>query len=138
MSRPQLESFARDGRLSLQKLWFFLQPSLRTLATLDDVIFSAPFAMGTTCGCCATRVSTPPHLTDTRLAPSSRARPGGALLNSVHKASARSGDAQARSVARFLLERAAVPYIRMLEKWIFYGVLEDPHGEFMVRVVMCV
>lgn len=58
---------------------------------------------------------------------------GGALLNSVHKASARSGDAQARSVARFLLERAAVPYIRMLEKWIFYGVLEDPHGEFMVR-----
>lgn len=54
----QLESFAREGRLSLQKLWFFLQPSLRTLATLDDVIFSAPFAMGTALrvpahGCCA-------------------------------------------------------------------------------------
>ena len=59
-------------------------------------------------------------------------------MNSVHKASARSGDAQARGVARFLLERAAVPYIRMLEKWIFYGELEDPHKEFMVCVCVCV
>ena len=56
----------------------------------------------------------------------------------MHKASARSGDAQARGVARFLLERAAVPYIRMLEKWIFYGELEDPHKEFMVCVCVCV
>ena len=56
----QLENFARQGRLSLQKLWFFLQPSMRTLSTLDAVIFASPFAMGTTprvcgavwrCGC---------------------------------------------------------------------------------------
>lgn len=98
----KLEHTARRGELSLQKLWFFIQPSLRTLGALDTVLYAAPSATG------------------------------GALLNSVYRFASRSGDAKARSLTHFLLERAASPYLRMLGRWVFHGSVEDPYGEFMV------
>lgn len=59
---------------------------------------------------------------------------GGALLNAIHAAALRSGDRQAQRVARFLLERAAEPYLGMVEQWIYHGIVTDAHEEFMVRL----
>ncbi|RHY62337.1 hypothetical protein DYB38_000249, partial [Aphanomyces astaci] len=56
---------------------------------------------------------------------------GGALLSVIAQLPT-SGDAKATSVLNFLLEKASVPYLKMLEKWIYYGDLHDPYDEFMV------
>jgi hypothetical protein len=57
---------------------------------------------------------------------------GGALLNALCDSLDRSADKDARALALFLLERAASPYLRMLERWVFAGVLDDKFHEFMV------
>ncbi|EGZ27251.1 hypothetical protein PHYSODRAFT_470864 [Phytophthora sojae] len=80
----QLEHQARCGATgmdgatpyTIQKLWYHVQPSLRTLEMLSllvDALFS------------------------------------------------------------FLMERASVPYLKMVERWIYHGDLVDPYDEFMIR-----
>ncbi|EEY58484.1 gamma-tubulin complex component, putative [Phytophthora infestans T30-4] len=73
----QLEHLARktDGAASftIQKLWYYVQPSLRTLEMLSLLVFS------------------------------------------------------------FLMERASVPYLKMVERWVYHGDLVDPYDEFMIR-----
>lgn len=88
--------------LSLQQLWFYLQPSLRTLAALDALLHSAATATG------------------------------GALLSALSASLSRSGDDSARALGGFLLERAAAPYLRALQRWLYAGELDDPHAEFLV------
>ena len=34
---------------------------------------------------------------------------------------------------RYLLERASLPYIKILFRWIYRGELRDSYGEFMVK-----
>lgn len=34
---------------------------------------------------------------------------------------------------RFLMQSALEPYIRILGKWVQFGILEDFHGEFFVE-----
>ena len=99
----QLEGQARAGRLSLQRLWFYAQPSSRTLGALSRICAeAAPFS-------------------------------GGALLNAVHAtAVGGSVDQHAREVYAFLLHKAAAPLLRMLERWLYEGELDDPYDEFMV------
>uniref|UniRef100_H3H2V3 Gamma tubulin complex component C-terminal domain-containing protein n=1 Tax=Phytophthora ramorum TaxID=164328 RepID=H3H2V3_PHYRM len=36
-------------------------------------------------------------------------------------------------VFSFLMERASVPYLKMVERWIYHGDLVDPYDEFMIR-----
>ncbi|RLN64304.1 hypothetical protein BBP00_00003556 [Phytophthora kernoviae] len=43
------------------------------------------------------------------------------------------GDTNARKVFSFLMERASVPYLKMVERWIYHGDLVDPYDEFMIR-----
>lgn len=89
--------------LSLQQLWYYLQPSLRTITSLDTILYSQPFGNG------------------------------GALLNSVSSFVTSSGDESVRTLATFLLERAAQPMLRWLEQWLFHGILEDPFREFFIN-----
>jgi len=89
--------------LTLQQLWFHLQPALRSLEGLDALCQ----AVGQT--------------------------KGGALLNKLRAAGAGCGDDRSAQTHAYLLEKAAGPYMAMLEKWICRGVLEDPYGEFMVK-----
>jgi gamma-tubulin complex component 2 len=100
----QLEHQMQLGQLSLQKLWFYVQPSLRSLEILAAI---------------AQRV---------------RNSTGGALLNAIHKLSLSSGDPKSKMVYRYLIENAAVPYLEMLELWIYQGVIRDPYEEFMICV----
>ncbi|GAB5031649.1 gamma-tubulin complex component 2 [Nannochloropsis oceanica] len=89
--------------LTLQQLWFHLQPALRGLEGL---------------GALCARV---------------RNKKGGQLLNELRAAVAGSGDEKSAQTHSFLLEKAAGPYMVMLEGWIYRGVLEDPYCEFMIR-----
>jgi hypothetical protein len=45
------------------------------------------------------------------------------------------GDREARSVLMRLQKAAAVPYCRVLARWLYEGVVEDPYGE-LARWVM--
>ncbi len=101
----QLEHQFRQGQLSLQKLFFFVQPALRTLAALDDVV----------------------HAVGHRI--------GGALLNVLDRLRAESGgDRRVRALFTYLLGRAAVPTFEMLTRWVHHGDVDDAYGEFMIAV----
>ncbi len=99
----QLEDAHFEKDLSLQKLWFFVQPSIKTLEFLHTISLK-----------CA-RVN------------------GGALLNALHSGFPRQSDAKLGAIYRFLMQKAARPYLKMLEGWIYHGVIRDPFDEFMVK-----
>ena len=98
----QLEHQHRQERLTLQKLWFFVQPALHTMILLRDV--------------CATAGTSS----------------GGCLLNVLFTKADRGGDEKSTELHAFLLARAAAPYLDMLRRWVYEGVLDDPYHEFMV------
>ncbi|GLE06230.1 hypothetical protein PINS_up015472 [Pythium insidiosum] len=101
----QLEHQMQAAELTLQRLWFFVQPSLRTMETLRRLTDACRHSGG-----------------------------GGALLSEIQRMSASlAGDSAARQLFSFLLERASQPYLAMLERWIYHGDLVDPYDEFMVR-----
>ena len=99
----QLEHQLRSEVLTLRKLWFFVQPALHTMLLLRQVTERA-------CGM------------------------GGELLNVLHAMVFSQGvvDGRSSETLNFLLAQAAVPYLGMLRRWIFEGILEDPYNEFMV------
>lgn len=147
----QLETLMKSGTLSLQKCWFYLQPSLRTLSVLCK-------------------------LTD-----ACRELSGGALLSEIHQAQERCRGTKDQALFQDLLSKACVPYfgtcgvltivsscceysdieiiceysdvhiqifmfshnysdanismmyLEMLTSWIRRGKVSDPYQEFFVR-----
>eukprot|EP00916_Digyalum_oweni_P010227 GHVL01017152.1.p1 GENE.GHVL01017152.1~~GHVL01017152.1.p1 ORF type:complete len:797 (+),score=153.26 GHVL01017152.1:682-3072(+) len=99
----QLETLQRRGELSLLKLWYYLQPCLLAFEMLAAVC-KAVFKCK-----------------------------GGQLLNGVQEfMHLRNSTKTARSLCEFLLAKTSVPYLKMLENWIYEGVIEDVWGEFFV------
>uniref|UniRef100_A0A8C4NDF2 Gamma-tubulin complex component n=2 Tax=Eptatretus burgeri TaxID=7764 RepID=A0A8C4NDF2_EPTBU len=102
----QLENLYRHGGLSLQKVWFYVQPTLRTMELLSSIAISVYK------GACT----------------------GGATLSLLHeRAFNTTGDAQAQELCLYLTKAASVPYFEILEKWIYKGIIQDPYSEFMVE-----
>ncbi|XP_025097324.1 gamma-tubulin complex component 2-like [Pomacea canaliculata] len=102
----QLEHQYRVGQLSLQKMWFYLQPTMRTLDILASI------ANSINRGECI----------------------GGAVLSLLHeKTSNLIGDAKSQELCLYLTQSACIPYFEILEKWIFKGVIRDPFSEFLVE-----
>ncbi|XP_004579789.1 gamma-tubulin complex component 2 isoform X1 [Ochotona princeps] len=102
----QLEQLHRQGLLSLQKLWFYIQPAMRTV----DILASL-----------ATSVDKGECL-------------GGATLSLLHDRTVNyTGDSQAQELCLYLTKAASVPYFEVLEKWIYRGIINDPYSEFMVE-----
>ncbi|XP_058154066.1 gamma-tubulin complex component 2 [Dasypus novemcinctus] len=102
----QLEQLQRQGLLSLQKLWFYVQPTMRTLDILASV---------------ATSVDKGECL-------------GGSTLSLLHDRSFNyTGDSQAQELCLYLTQAASVPYFEILERWIYRGLIDDPYSEFMVE-----
>lgn len=102
----QLEHQYRMGQLSLQKMWFYLQPTIRTLEIL------AAISNSINRGECI----------------------GGAVLSLLHeKTSSLIGDAKSQELCLFLTQSACVPYFEILEKWIYKGIIRDPYSEFLVE-----
>uniref|UniRef100_F6VFC0 Gamma-tubulin complex component n=1 Tax=Macaca mulatta TaxID=9544 RepID=F6VFC0_MACMU len=102
----QLEQLHRQGLLSLQKLWFYIQPAMRTM----DILASL-----------ATSVDKGECL-------------GGSTLSLLHDRSfSYTGDSQAQELCLYLTKAASAPYFEVLEKWIYRGIIHDPYSEFMVE-----
>lgn len=59
---------------------------------------------------------------------------GGSVLRLLTERLAHfSGDPAARKVLEGLLRDASRPYMAMLNSWLHYGTIKDPHGEFLIR-----
>lgn len=59
---------------------------------------------------------------------------GGALLNALECLKHDYlGDANAKILFHFLLNKAAIPYFDILRRWVEDGTLHDPYGEFMIE-----
>ncbi|CAM9988881.1 unnamed protein product, partial [Laminaria digitata] len=94
-----------QGKLSLQRLWFYVQPSMRTMESLEVLTV---------------------ELKDVK---------GGELLRRLRTLAGTGGDEASRQLHTFLLHQASVPYLEMLETWIYDGSLNDQYGEFMIDQV---
>ncbi|XP_013870241.1 gamma-tubulin complex component 2 [Austrofundulus limnaeus] len=102
----QLEHLQRQGLLSLQKLWFYIQPTMRTMEILASIASSLDK------GDCM----------------------GGSTLSLLHDRTFNyTGDSQAQELCLYLTKAASVPYFEILEKWIYRGIIKDPYSEFMVE-----
>jgi gamma-tubulin complex component 2 len=101
----QLEGQLKLGKLTLQGMWYFVQPPMSALRLAATLAADA----------------------------SSNKLRGAALLDSLSaRCSASAGDVHAHRLAIRLLRAAAEPYFQMLEQWICNGEVDDPWNEFMV------
>uniref|UniRef100_A0A0D3FXL2 Gamma-tubulin complex component n=1 Tax=Oryza barthii TaxID=65489 RepID=A0A0D3FXL2_9ORYZ len=101
----QLEHQFRLGRLSVQGLWFFCQRMMSSLNALAVLVEKAI----------------------------SNNTSGSATLNLLQsQAKAMAGDSAVRSLLEKMTECASAAYLRMLERWVYEGVIDDPYGEFFI------
>ena len=93
----QVEHQFRRGYLTLQKLWFYVQPSLKTLETLANV------AVMIDKGNCK----------------------GASILTLLHeKTEAYLGDPKGRDLCLYLTQASCASYFEMLQMWIYEGKLQ--------------
>ncbi|XP_021772290.1 gamma-tubulin complex component 2-like [Chenopodium quinoa] len=101
----QLEHQFRLGRLSLQGLWFYCQPMMGSMKALSSVIQKAL----------------------------SNDYAGVDVLNLFQsQAKAMAGDHVVRSLLEKMSDCASSAYLKMLERWVYEGVIDDPYGEFFI------
>lgn len=101
----QLEHQFRLGRLSVQGLWFYCQPMMGSMQALSIVIKKA----------------------------SAKSIVGSAVLNLLQsQAKAMAGDHVVRSLLEKMIQSASSAYLVILERWVYEGVIDDPHGEFFI------
>ncbi|EGI64216.1 PREDICTED: gamma-tubulin complex component 2-like isoform X1 [Acromyrmex echinatior] len=103
----QLETEHIHGKLSLQKLWFYIQPTMLTMSILSQIT-------STIC--------------------KANAR-GGKVLSLLHEQTLNnvSGEAKSKELCLYLMQAASMPYMQILEKWVYKGVICDPYQEFFVE-----
>ena len=91
------------GDLTLAKLLFYLQPSLKIMEGLRKLTYN-----------------------------SDRLK-GGALLSRLYEIINETTDQQTLQIYSFLLNKSFVPYIDFLGKWIYHGVVDDIYEEFLIK-----
>ena len=102
----QLEMEHVRGKLNLQKLWFYIQPTMIAMSILNQI----------TSTICKANAK------------------GGKVLSLLHEqANNISGEAKFKELCLFLIQTANVPYMQILEKWVYKGVICDPYEEFFVE-----
>ena len=102
----QLETQFLQGKLTLQKLWYYVQPCLHTMSLLAQVAV----AIG-----------------------KGRCRGGKTLSTLHHLMGNYTGDERSQELGMHLATSACVPYFEMLGYWVFQGEVRDPYSEFMVQ-----
>eukprot|EP00929_Paragymnodinium_shiwhaense_P097537 TRINITY_DN59193_c0_g1_i1.p1 TRINITY_DN59193_c0_g1~~TRINITY_DN59193_c0_g1_i1.p1 ORF type:complete len:1038 (-),score=126.78 TRINITY_DN59193_c0_g1_i1:350-3463(-) len=98
----QLETSLRAGNLSIAKLWYYVQPSIDTMAVLHQVV-NHVFEMT-----------------------------GGMVLNGIEEVMLRSSLTTAQDLCEYLLQQASRPYFETISRWVYNGQLDDPYGEFFI------
>lgn len=101
----QLEHQFRLQRLSIQGLWFYIQPMMASMQALSFVV--KKIASGDLMGSSVLN-----------------------LLQSQAKAMA--GDSAVRSLLEKMTQCASSAYLTILERWVYEGVIDDPYGEFFI------
>ncbi|KAG0228795.1 hypothetical protein BGW42_001992 [Actinomortierella wolfii] len=124
----QLENqFRTTDDFTLQKLWFYIQPTLQTLTSLD-VLVGVIREAG--------RRETPEDDIEALLNPQEgvpQEVKGGNILAMIAAGMFNmSGDPVTKKLYSYLLSKASIPYISMLESWIHRGEIRDPYDEFMI------
>ncbi|KAF9181835.1 hypothetical protein BGZ50_005300 [Haplosporangium sp. Z 11] len=125
----QLETqFRSSPDFTLQKLWYYIQPTMQTLRSLD-VLIGVLREAG--------RREEPEEDDIEALLNPQEGIPleckGGSILGYIATGMFNmSGDPATKKLYGFLLNKASVPYIAMLESWIHKGHIRDPYEEFMI------
>lgn len=102
----QLESQHHHGNLTVQKVWYYVQPCLHALG------IAARIAVSVSKGACR----------------------GGKTLSTLHSlTTGYTGDERSQELCLHLVKAACAPYFEMLGYWVFQGEVRDPYGEFMVE-----
>ncbi|CAH1435913.1 unnamed protein product [Lactuca virosa] len=95
----------RLGRLSIQGLWLYCQPMMGSMQALSTVIRKA----------------------------SASNFVGSAVLNLLQsQAKIMAGNYLVRSLLEKMIESANSAYLGILERWVYEGVIDDPHDEFFI------
>ena len=101
----QLENQQLENKLTLQKMWYYIQPCLKTMELL------ARAASMLEKGQCR----------------------GGKTLTVLHKLTASlMGDERGQELSLHLTQAACKPFLEMLSLWLFDGKVADPYLEFMI------
>lgn len=99
----QLDNEFSKGELNLQKLWFYVQPSLRIMENLMRIVEETNNLRG------------------------------GALVSALYKLMKSATDQQTLQVYQFLLNKAFMPFCEMLSKWVYHGIIDDTYEEFLIK-----
>ena len=97
-----LDAEFEKGNLNLQKFWFYIQSTYKIFESLNGLV--------------------------ERL----ENKKGGAILSSLYQFLVTATDQQILQIYYFLLHKAIYPFLEMLGKWIYYGLIEDQFDEFMI------
>lgn len=54
-------------------------------------------------------------------------------MNVIYKLMITSADKQIKDLYEFILQKSSIPFISILKKWIFEGILDDHFHEFIVK-----
>jgi len=99
----QLEYQYKTGQLSLQRLVFLIQPSVKILALFAHISARCWDKMG------------------------------GSLLDELQHLLLEQGDSRNKELVLHLFQHASRPFLYMVSSWIFRGELDDPYKEFMIQ-----
>ncbi|KAL2913523.1 gamma tubulin complex Spc97/GCP2 subunit Alp4 [Polyrhizophydium stewartii] len=126
----QLEHLAHTSpKFSLQKLWYYLSPSVETMGSLAALV-AAIYEANSNAG----RAQGDEYDVRHVIEPSNINRNSGLLLSILaDRIISLGGNPEARKVHSYLLSQASMPYLGILHTWIFSGELEDPFNEFMIE-----
>lgn len=98
----QLDSEFIEGNLTLQKFWFYIQPSFQALELLGSLVEEV------------------------------RLMRGGEIMNAILRKMQLSGDPKLQDILRFLLLKCFWQYMNIFGKWLYHGIIEDSFNEFMI------
>lgn len=102
----QLEYQYKIKELTLQKMWYYVQPCMKTLELLAHI---------------ATTIN---HARQCR---------GGRTLSLLHDiTNSLMGDEQGQKLSEYVTRCACVPFFDMLSVWLLKGEVRDPYREFMI------
>ncbi|KAM3586873.1 gamma tubulin complex Spc97/GCP2 subunit Alp4 [Umbelopsis sp. WA50703] len=138
----QLEhQFRSAPSFTLQKLWFYVQPTLQTmhsLHTLANHIRAAGHRQSVNDddendfeAVLEGLKGVEENKGDIQV---SDRQKGGALLTMLaDRLTGMSGDPKNKKLFSYLLAQASIPYLEILYSWIHRGEIQDPYNEFMVQ-----
>lgn len=101
----QLEMHIRQENVNLQSIWFYAQPTLSTMEVVANIASTINKASAK----------------------------GGKVLSLLHEQTISVGDPKIQKLCIHLTQAASVPYMDILQDWVYIGVIQDPYEEFLVE-----